>query len=222
LAVENERLGAEVRTQLEAVRASRARLVEAQDTERRRIERDLHDGAQQRLVALSVSLRLAESRLSTDPEAARPILTAARDELAHALEELRELARGIHPAVLTDSGLVAAVDGLVGRSPVPIRAEVCEERLAPAIEAAAYYVISESLANVTKYAQAQSVDVSVVVENGLLTVSVSDDGIGGADPSRGSGLRGLEDRVAAIGGSVVVESPAGGGTRVVAEIPLLG
>jgi PAS domain S-box-containing protein len=202
------------------VRASRARIVAAGDAARRILERNLHDGAQQRLVALSVSLRLAESKLLTDPETAISILASAREELKHALEELRELARGIHPAVLTDRGLNAAVDALVGRSPVPVEAQLPEERLDPAVEAAAYYVISESLANVAKYASADSVQVRVEADDGVVEVVVADDGIGGADPAAGSGLRGLADRVAALDGTLTVESPPGGGTLVRAEIPV--
>ncbi len=202
------------------VRASRARLVAAGDDARRRLERNLHDGAQQRLVALSVSLRLAESRLLTDAEAAVTILASAREELAHALEELRELARGIHPAVLTDRGLTAAVDALVGRSPVHVDTDLPDDRLPPAVEAAAYYVIAEALTNVAKYASARSVTVQVETHDGIVEVTVSDDGVGGADPLGGSGLRGLADRVAALDGTLSVESPSGGGTCVRAEIPV--
>jgi PAS domain S-box-containing protein len=209
------------RRQEEEVRASRARIVQAADDARRELERNLHDGAQQRLVALSVSLRLAEAKLSSDPAAAASILTDAREELAHALEELRELARGIHPAVLTERGLAAAVDALVARSPVPVEVELPEERLPPAIEAALYYVIAESLANVAKYAGASAARVRLAVSDGRLAVlEVSDDGVGGADPARGSGLRGLADRVESLDGTLSVESPPGGGTCVRVAIPL--
>jgi PAS domain S-box-containing protein len=204
----------------EDVRASRSRLVAAADDARRRLERNLHDGAQQRLVALSVSLRLAESKLLDDPALAASILASARRELAQALEELRELARGIHPAVLTDRGLKAAVDGLVSRSPVPVRADVVTESLEPAVEAAVYYVISESLANVAKYAEARSVDLRVAATDDFVTVTVADDGVGGADPLAGSGLRGLADRLAALDGTLSVESPPGAGTRVRGDIPV--
>ncbi len=207
--------------QEEELRASRARLVEAADDARRKLERNLHDGAQQRLVALSVSLRLAESKLSTDPDASSSILAGAREELTYALEDLRELARGIHPAVLTDRGLGAAVDALVARSPLPVEADVDTLPLAPAVEAAAYYVVAEALTNVVKYAQASSAVVRIAHENGVLAVTVGDDGIGGADPADGSGLRGLADRVAALDGSLSVASPEGGGTAVRAEIPLV-
>jgi PAS domain S-box-containing protein len=208
------------RLQEEELRASRQRLVAAGDEARRKLERNLHDGAQQRLVAMSVSLRLAETKLATDPEAVRPIIATAREELALALEELRELARGIHPAVLTDRGLVAAVEGLVGRTPLPVRAEVWPERLDPAVEAAAYYVIAESLTNVVKYAQASVAEVRVTIEDGMLVTSVSDDGVGGADPTAGSGLRGLADRVAALDGALTVESEPGAGTTVRATLPV--
>jgi PAS domain S-box-containing protein len=206
--------------QEEELRASRARLVEAADDARRKLERNLHDGAQQRLVALSVSLRLAESKLRPDPEAAAALLAGAREELTFALEDLRELARGIHPAVLTDRGLSAAVDALVARSPLPVEADVEATPLPPAVEAAAYYVVAEALTNVVKYAHASSASVRVARENGVLAVTVGDDGVGGADPQAGSGLRGLADRVAALDGSLSVASPEGGGTAVRAEIPL--
>jgi PAS domain S-box-containing protein len=207
--------------QEEELRASRARLVEAADDARRKLERNLHDGAQQRLVALSVSLRLAESKLGDDPATSASILAGAREELTHALEDLRELARGIHPAVLTDRGLGAAVDALVARSPLPVEADIEPVPLPPAVEAAAYYVVAEALTNVVKYAQASSAVVRIARENGMLAVTVGDDGIGGADPAGGSGLRGLADRVAALDGSLSVASPQGGGTAVRAEIPLV-
>ncbi|MDQ3067120.1 MAG: PAS domain S-box protein [Actinomycetota bacterium] len=210
----------ERKRQDEEVRASRARIVAAGDGARRELERNLHDGAQQRLVALSLSLRLAQSKVSTDPAAAEAVLEGARAELAAALDELRELARGIHPAVLTDRGLAAAVEALASRSPVPVEADVHLEPLPLAVEAAAYYVIAESLANVTKYAHAANVTVRVRREGECVRVEVADDGTGGADPAAGSGLRGLSDRVEALGGSLVVESPLGVGTRIGAEIPL--
>jgi PAS domain S-box-containing protein len=210
------------RRQEEEVRASRARIVQTADDTRRKLERNLHDGAQQRLVALSVSLRLAEAKLgSPDVGAAAAILAGAREELAHALEELRELARGIHPAVLTDRGLAAAVEALVARTPLPVELELSQDRLPPAVEAALYYVVAESLTNVVKYAGATSARVRLAVNGeGVVTAEVSDDGVGGADPATGSGLRGLVDRVEALDGRLVVHSPAGGGTRVRAEVPL--
>jgi PAS domain S-box-containing protein len=206
--------------QEEEVRASRARIVQAGDDARRVLERNLHDGAQQRLVALSLSLRLAQTRLAGDPDEANRLLDGAREELSRAIEDLRELARGIHPAILTDRGLDAALVALALRSPVPIEIDVPEERLPGPVEAAAYYVIAESLTNVVKYAQASAASVRVVCENGHAVVEVHDDGVGGANAGSGTGLRGLSDRVEALAGTLDVESPAGGGTRVRAEIPL--
>ncbi len=204
------------------VRASRSRIVAATDAARRRLERNLHDGAQQRLAALSLSLRLAESRLPDEPDRAMEILTAARTELAQALEELRELARGLHPNVLTDRGLGPALESLVIRSPIPVEIDVPDERFPPAIEAAAYYVAAEALANVAKYAEATLAEVRVAEdeEEGAIVVEVTDDGVGGADPSRGSGLEGLVDRVETLDGALSVESPPGGGTHVRATIPM--
>ncbi len=204
----------------EEIRASRTRLVEAADEARQRLERNLHDGAQQRLVAIAVSLRLAESKLADDPEKATRIIADARRELSEALEELRELARGIHPAVLTDRGLAVALEGLVQRSPCPVELDVTSDRMPTAVEAAAYYVVAESLANVAKHAEATSIHVRIALrEVGLLVVDVRDDGCGGADVTRGSGLSGLADRVAVLSGTLRIESPEGGGTRIIAEIP---
>jgi signal transduction histidine kinase len=200
--------------------ASRARIVAAGDAERRKLERNLHDGAQQRLVSLSLSLRLAQGRIRDDPDEAERLLGASREELAQALEELRELARGIHPAVLTDRGLEAALEALAARAPLPVEIDGARCELPPQVQAAAYYVVSESLANVTKYAQASAVEVKVVCNNGSAIVEVADDGVGGADPLRGSGLRGLADRVESLSGTLEVESPPGVGTRVRAKIPL--
>ena len=212
---ELHRLNTELHARLEELAASRARIVTAGDVERRRLERNLHDGAQQSLVTLSLSLRAALAKLDSDPAAARAALTDARDELALALEELRELARGLHPAVLTDRGLRAAVETLAGRAPVPVEiADILDERLPEPVEAAAYYLIAEALTNVTKYANASTVHVRVALSDGNVVVEVSDDGIGGADPGGGSGLRGLADRVEALGGSLEVVSPAGAGTSL--------
>jgi PAS domain S-box-containing protein len=210
------------RTRQEAeIKASRSRIVAATDAARRRLERNLHDGAQQRLAALSLSLRLAESKLETDVDQAGEILVSARTELAEALDELRELARGLHPNVLTDRGLGPALEALVARSPIPVEVHVTGERFLPAIEAAAYYVAAEALANVAKYAHATFAEVRVVEdkEEGQILVEVVDDGVGGADPGRGSGLEGLEDRIEALDGTFTVESPPGGGTRIRASIP---
>ena len=218
---EVHRLNAELHTRLEELAASRARIVTAGDVERRRLERNLHDGAQQRIVALSLKLRVALAKLDKgDAAAARSLLEDSGEELSLALEELRELARGLHPAVLSDRGLRAAVEALAGRAPVPVElAEVPGERLPAPVEAAAYYLIAEALTNVAKYAEATAARVRVTAGDGCVTVEVTDDGIGGADPAGGSGLRGLADRVEALGGSLEVDSPAGAGTSVRATIP---
>jgi signal transduction histidine kinase len=220
MAVANERLRAEVRAQLEEVRASRQRIVEAGDRERRRVERDLHDGAQQRLVTLSLSLAMMSSRQQHDPEMERA-LAAASAELNQALRELRELARGIHPAALTEDGLRAAVESLIDRSPcsVTLTADLDHE-LPTAVAATAYFVVSEALTNVAKYADADAVSVVLRHRPGCLHVEVCDDGVGGAQPRDGSGIRGLQDRVAALGGTLTVDSASGAGTRVLAEIPV--
>jgi signal transduction histidine kinase len=203
----------------EKLAASRARLVEVGDAERMRLERNLHDGAQQRLVSLSLALRLAQAQVGRHPAEAERILAAASEELGHALEELRELARGIHPAVLTDRGLGPALEALAARAPLRVELALAEERLPDQVEAAAYYVVSEALANVVKYAEASSVAVRVARANGRAVVEVADDGVGGADPASGSGLRGLADRVEALDGLLQVESRPGVGTRIRAEIP---
>jgi PAS domain S-box-containing protein len=210
----------EHRRQEVEIRASRGRIVAAGDEERRRLERNLHDGAQQRLVSLSLALRLAQAKLDTDPAAVPEILGGASEELALALEELRELARGIHPAVLTDCGLDAALEGLAARTPLVVDVERLGRRLPEQIEAAAYYVVSEAVANVVKHAGASTVKVGVEAVNGHVAIEVCDDGVGGADASAGSGLRGLEDRLGALDGSLTVESLPGSGTRVLAHIPL--
>jgi PAS domain S-box-containing protein len=204
----------------EMLAASRARIVEAGDAERRRLERNLHDGAQQRLVTLALQLRLVESQLDRDPAQARRELDAAGVQLREALEELRELARGIHPAVLTDRGLEPAVAALADRSPVPVHVvAVPDERLSPAVEAAAYYIIAEAITNVAKYASASHVAVTVRRGEESALVEVVDDGVGGADPAAGSGLRGIADRVEALGGRLHVTSPPGEGTTIRAEVP---
>jgi signal transduction histidine kinase len=201
--------------------ASRARLVEVGDAERQRLERNLHDGAQQQLVALAVALRLVDARIGRDDDAAHRELAGAREHLDQALAELRELARGIHPAVLTDRGLKPAVDALATRAPVPIEVgEIPDARLPEPVETAAYYLIAEAITNVAKYASATHVAVSVRREDGHVLVRVSDDGVGGADPAGGTGLRGLSDRVEALHGHLRVDSPDGGGTRISAEIPI--
>ena len=211
-------LDAELRRRLEELRASRARIVEAGDAERRRLERDLHDGAQSRLVALKLLLSSARRRASGHD--LEPVLTEAIDQLDTSLSELRELARGIHPAVLTDHGLEPALQALAERAPVPVTVQADDgERLPGPVESAAYFVVSEALANVAKYAQATEAAVAVRRSDGRVTVDVTDDGVGGADVTRGSGLRGLADRVAALDGTLSLESPVGGGTHLHAEIP---
>jgi PAS domain S-box-containing protein len=217
---ELHRLNAELHARLEDLAASRARIVTAGDVERRRLERNLHDGAQQRLVTIALSLRLAVSKLESEPVAAQAILADASDQLTVALDELRELARGLHPAVLTDRGLRAAVEILAGRAPVIVEIDaIPDERLPEPVEAAAYYLIAEALTNVAKYARASTARVRVAAQGAGVVVEVSDDGIGGANPASGSGLRGLADRVEALGGALHVQSPAGGGTALRAEIP---
>lgn len=221
LALENARLSAELHAQLDKVNESRARIVAAADAERRRIERDIHDGAQQRLVALALELRSAQRRLvsTADPEVER-LLASAVDELQVAVDELRELARGVHPAILTEEGLAAALESLVIRAPLPVTLETApEQRLAAEVEATAYFVACEGLANVVKHAEASMATISARQERGLLVVEVADDGIGGAKLNGGSGLRGLADRVEALGGRLRIDSPLSGGTRIVAEIP---
>jgi signal transduction histidine kinase len=220
LALENERLLADLRAQVVQLHESRARIVEAGDTERRRLERNLHDGAQQRLVSLALALGLAESKVQDDPPGAVELLQAAREELAQALAELRELARGIHPAVLTERGLPYALATLAERAPVEVALEVKVARRPPAaIEAAVYYVVAEALSNIAKYARATTASVHVTMDDRRLLVEVADDGVGGADPSAGSGLRGLEDRVQAFGGALRVVSGPGEGTRITAQLP---
>jgi signal transduction histidine kinase len=225
LHVQNARLEAEVRRQLEDVRASRARLVEASETERRRLERDLHDGAQQRLVGLALDVRRARARLGSDSD---PALVAALDDAATdvtlAIDELRELARGIHPSILTEGGLGPALESLATRSriPVDLQADLDGSRFPPAVEGTAYFVVAEGLTNATRAARASVVHVHASRSDGTLRVEVADDGAGGADPARGTGLRGLDDRVRAIGGTLHIESHAGAGTRLVAELPVDG
>jgi signal transduction histidine kinase len=207
----------------ERLAASRSELVEVGDAERRRFERNLHDGAQQRLVSVALELGMVESKLENDPEAARELLATAQDALAQGLEELRELARGLHPVLLTERGLGPALDALLARTPVAVEiAELPERRLEAPVEAAAYYVVAEAITNVAKYAQASHATVSITRSNGRATVCVSDDGVGGADPAGGSGLRGLAARVEALNGRLDVDSPPEGGTRIKAEIPSQG
>ncbi len=219
MTLENERLSAELHAKIEELNEQRRRGVVAALDERRRLERNLHDGAQQRLVSMALKLRLARGRLG-DPEEADRLLADAARELDSALEELRELARGIHPAVLSARGLGAALQALAGRSPVPVEVEAApEERLPEAVELAAYFVVAEALTNVAKYSSATRALVRAVRDDGHVLVEVSDDGVGGADPSLGSGLNGLADRLYAVGGRLEVMGGRGGGTVVRADIP---
>ena len=220
LTLENERLQAELRARLAELQASRARLVDATEAERRRIERDLHDGTQQRLVSLAMSLGLLDTKLPLDPDAAKPIAQEARAALAVALEELRVLSHGIHPAVLTERGLAAALEELADRAALPTHVEVSiDERPGPAVEAAAYFVASEALTNAIKHSHAHEVRIAASRERDRLMIEVTDDGIGGASLLGGSGIRGLMDRVEALGGTLVVSSPPGRGTSLRAELP---
>jgi signal transduction histidine kinase len=215
LALENERLAAQVRAQLEEVRASRSRIVEAQDAERRRIERDLHDGAQQRLVALA--MRLDQAR--TTSAGAAELIDSTTVELLAAIREVRDLARGVHPPILTDAGLGAAIEALAERTPFPVAIEATDARFPPEVEAAAYFVVAEGLTNIARYADATGATVELRTADGRLVVRVSDDGRGGADPGAGSGLRGLADRLAAVGGELTVTSEPGSGTTLLATLP---
>ncbi len=217
LAMDNERLRADLQARVDELRLSRLRIIEAGDSARRRIERDLHDGAQQQLVTLALDLRVLRAKL--DPEA-KPLVDELSERLAAALGELRELARGIHPAILTERGLAPAIDVLAERASMPIECAVeIDERLAPAVEAAAYFLVAEALTNVTRYAEASSARVEVTRDGEEIVVAIADDGVGGVDPKAGGGLRGLQDRVAAVGGTLEIDSPVGQGTRVCARLP---
>jgi signal transduction histidine kinase len=216
--VSNALANADAREQLAA---SRARIMAAADSERRRLERNLHDGAQQRLVALAIVLREVEEELDHDVDSARRVLASAREELALALQDLRELARGIHPAILSDRGLGPALEPLAARTPLPVEVRpLPEAQLPEAVEAAAYFVVAEGLTNVVKHARATGATVEITTANGCARVQVRDDGGGGATLEEGSGLRGLADRVEALGGSLNVDSANGAGTTLIAEIPL--
>jgi signal transduction histidine kinase len=219
MALDNERLLAESEARLAEVQASRQRIVAAGDAERRRLERDLHDGAQQRLVALSLQLRMIRSDIRRDPDQAEQLAASASDELAHSLQELRELARGIHPATL-DQGLASALESLAARSTVAT-AVSCDvpEHVPRAVELAVYFVACEALANVGKYAEATTASVRLSRRAGGVAIEIADDGVGGADASHGSGLHGLADRVEALNGRLFVTSPPGAGTVVTAELP---
>ena len=216
LALENERLSAQVRAQLDEVRASRARIVEAGDAERQRIERDLHDGAQQRLVALA--LRLQTARATTTD--ASELIDQATAELQAAVAEVRDIGRGLHPPILTERGLAAALEALAERASTPVEINASDDRYPPSVEAAAYFVAAEALTNVDRYSAASSATVTVTTDGRRLLIEITDDGVGGADPLNGSGLKGLSDRVAAMGGELTVSSPSGQETTVRASIPL--
>jgi signal transduction histidine kinase len=219
IALENGRLQAELRARLVELAGSRARVIAAGQKERQRLERNLHDGAQQRLIALSLELGLLEERLAGDTDATRR-LGQARCEIASSLAELRDVASGIHPAVVSGHGLAVALEDLAARAPLPVRLSVAlEDRLPEALEVAAFYVVSESLANIGKHAQAGSATINVARTDGVVVIEVVDDGIGGADTERGTGLRGIADRVEALGGRLRVWTSERGGTRVRAEIP---
>jgi signal transduction histidine kinase len=219
LALENARLQAELRARLEELRGSRARIVEAGQSERKRLERNLHDGAQQRLIALSLELGLWEEGVDDDPDA-RARLDRARREIATSLEELRDVARGLHPAVVSGHGLEVALEQLVARGPVPVQLHVdVGRRLPERLEVAAFYLVSESLANIGKHAQATSATIDVSRDDGRVVIEIVDDGVGGADTEHGTGLRGLADRVEALDGRLRIWSATGRGTRVRAELP---
>ena len=219
IALDDARLQAESEDRLAELRASRERIVAAGDAERRRLERNLHDGAQQRLVSVALQLQMIQSRIDTDPALAKRLATSASEELSKSLEELRELARGIHPSVL-NHGLKAALDSLASRSGVPTTVSFqAPERLPEPVELAAYFVACEALANVAKYAQATKASVRVSRRNGVAVVEITDDGVGGAEETAGTGLQGLADRVAALDGTLRILSPPGAGTVVTAELP---
>ncbi|KJY38619.1 sensor histidine kinase, partial [Streptomyces sp. NRRL S-495] len=205
---------------IEEVVESRAGLVDAVDAERRRIERDLHDGAQQRLTSLAMNLGLARRTLKDVPPEAMQVIVEAHEEAQAAIDELRDLVRGLHPAVLEDRGLDAALSGIAARVPLPVRLDVdLTERIAPTVEAVAYFTVSEALTNVAKHARASRVDVSVRTAGGRLLLVVSDDGVGGADAARGTGLTGLRQRTASVDGSLSLLSPVGGPTTITVELP---
>ncbi|HSR86773.1 MAG TPA: sensor histidine kinase, partial [Streptosporangiaceae bacterium] len=216
----------ELALRLESITMSRAAIVEATDAERRRIERDLHDGAQQRLVWLAMNLGMARARASNGPEPVKEVIAEAHDEALLALSEVREFIRGLHPAVLNDRGLDAALSGLAARAPLPVRLSVdMPQPAAPSVEAVAYFIVSEALTNVVKHAQATQAEVTVGRDGDLLRIAIADNGLGGAvpggarDPDGGSGLRGLMQRAASVDGTLTIDSPPGGPTVITAELP---
>jgi signal transduction histidine kinase len=218
--LDNERLTADLRARLRQLAASRTRLLQAAESERRRLERDLHDGVQQRLLSVAMTLGLAESTMTTDPSLGKPLVGEAKEAVLAALDDLRAVCQGVHPPILTERGLVGAVQELTATASVPVELTVdVPGPLQPEIESAAYYVLAESLANITKHARASAASVVASRTNGRLTVAVSDDGVGGADANNGTGLAGMAGRVEAIGGTLRVTSPVGVGTTIVAELP---
>jgi signal transduction histidine kinase len=220
LTIENERLRSELRALLAELRACRARAIEATETARRRIERNLHDGIQQRLVSLAISLGLLDAKLPTEPDIAKPIVREAREALAMTLNELRELSQGLYPSILVERGLAAALEELCDRSALRTQLNVVLRRRPPAeVEACAYFLVNEALTNVAKHSRADQVLIMVAYVGGLLGIEVADDGIGGATADGGTGLRGLVERVDALGGRLIVSSPPGRGTILRAEIP---
>jgi signal transduction histidine kinase len=205
---------------VEELTESRSAVMRAMHLERRRIERDLHDGAQQRLVSLAMELGLAREKLASDPEAARKLIDASHEDAKLVLSDLRDLVRGIHPAVLTDRGLDAAISAIAGRSPIPITVDITlNERLPEEVEGTAYFVVVEALTNVAKHSGATSASVAIRRQRGWLRLVISDNGRGGADLAKGSGLRGLRDRIHALDGTFALQSPAGKGTTLMVEIP---
>lgn len=220
LALDNERLTADLRARLRQLAASRTKVLQAAESERRRLERDLHDGVQQRLLSVAMTLGLAESTMATDAALGRPLVGEAKDAVLAALDDLRAVCQGVHPPILTERGLVGAVQELTATASVPVSLTLdVSGPLRPELESTAYYVLAESLANITKHARADSASVSVRSSERTLTIAVSDDGVGGADAANGTGLAGMAGRVEAIGGVLRVTSPVGQGTRIVAELP---
>ena len=211
---------AELAAQVTLAETGRTAAVDSAEAERRRIERDLHDGAQQRLVALAANLGAAREKLEQEPEEGREMVAVAHEEAKAALAEIRDLVRGIHPVILEDRGLDAALSAVVARSPVPVSLDVqVAKRPPPAVESTAYFVVNEALTNIARHAQATRAHVSIARAGDRLVVEVRDDGIGGADAAGGSGLQGLRDRVAGLGGTMYVISPAGGPTTISVELP---
>jgi signal transduction histidine kinase len=221
LTIDNEQLQRRIKAQLDDVATNRARLIAEADAQRRRIERDLHDGAQQRLIGVTLGLKLAEGQVGRQTEAeTRQALAQAVEDLGEAVRELRDLARGIHPAVLSESGLAAALESLADRSPIPVAFSVDVPRDLPdVIAASAYFAVAEALTNVTKHSGALSARLVAGTSDGIVHITVTDDGAGGAGVDRGTGLRGVADRLEAVGGSLRVLSPVGRGTRVEIELP---